>query len=299
MDGFDFKCGLLDVLLNSWCFFIPALIVGRDGGVILIHKGMNHNYVVKQCQDFIPANKEQDCRLASGTEIREVTRQQIVSEISRILQLPRFKPETSEEMSKLQRAEQMKLFRCADNLSMLKYEIFRRQQFGQAYGFFKEDLLILENLLKQSEKRSCSEKGINRIQSEIDSINKSILNDIIAMIDSNELHIISAPEAGKKSKETLPLGSELANGLVKSTEVIDGRKELPEWNLERDSMSKPLFLGFKEAFKHCESSKRRLPTIAELGDYAGTKGANYQGYGDGTKGIRIGSVEVESIGIGY
>ena len=275
-----------------------ALIVGRDGGLVLIHKAENGMFAIKQCQDFVPLNKEQDCRLAAGTEVREVSRDQIVAEIAGILQLPRFKPEISEEMAKSQKAAQTQLFRCADSLSLLKYEIHRRQKFGETYGFFKEDMSKLEKLLAKSQKSSCSQDGMNRIQKEIDAVNTGILNDIIALVESDEMHVISAPQLGQKSKEVVPLGLELSNSLVSYVEVVDSRTVLPKWILERDSKHMPLQLGFYEAFNHCKALKSRLPTIAELAAYASTKGAKYLAYGASgnlPKGKRIGSIELETL----
>jgi Regulator of chromosome condensation (RCC1) repeat len=175
-----------------------ALIVGRDGGVMLIHKGTNNSYVVKQCQDLVPVNNEKDCRLASGTEAREFSRDAIVGEIARILSLPRFKPEESPQMRESKRKEQMATFRCAESLSRLNYEIYRRKEFGAQHGFFQEDLATLEILTAKAQKISCSAKGINRIQAEIDAINGRLVQDIIAMIESDKLHTISAPQMNSR-----------------------------------------------------------------------------------------------------
>jgi hypothetical protein len=199
-------CILISILLAISCTTQPnvsrvpaaALIVGRDGGVILIHKGTNNYYVVKQCQDLVPVREERDCRLANGTVAREFSRDAIVGEIARILRLPRFKPEESPQMRESRRQQQMATFRCAESLSRLNWEIQRRKDFGAQHGFFQEDLATLERLTTQAQRISCSTQGINRIQAEIDAINARLVQDIIAMIESEGVQTISAPQMNSR-----------------------------------------------------------------------------------------------------
>jgi len=215
-----------------------ALIVGRDGGVILIHKGSNNNNVVKQCQDLLPVREERDCRLASGTEAREFSRDAIVGEIARILRLPRFKPEESPQMRESRRKEQMATFRCAESLSRLNYEIYRRKEFGAQHGFFQEDLATLESLTAKAQKISCSPQGIKRIQAEIDTINARLVQDIIAMIESDKLHTISAPQMaskvaaapinGSEPVETVTLEEEIRENLAEAVAI---KRNLKNWQV--------------------------------------------------------------------